>query len=106
MPSNKQIERRLKSGYIIDPRLPLEIIDKIWKEVERAQDALARGRHKLYMWAMYNFSLIDYLAETRIQTAGGARRLYAERKFWARCLRERRLRQSVGGEPGVFTWID
>ena len=89
MPTNNQITRRIQSGYILNEHLPLEIIDKIWKIFERAQDAAARGRRKMYMWAMYKFSFTEYLADLRL-TSSESNRLHAYRRFLARCLREGR----------------
>ena len=81
MPNRKQLAHRFQSGLIIHPELPMDIINKIWSEVERRQDALARARHKLYMWAMYKFSLTEYLADMALNCRS-ANRLRAYKVFW------------------------
>jgi hypothetical protein len=75
----------------------MELIDKIWREVERMQDAAARGRHKMYMWAMYKFSFTEFLYDLS-GPCHSANRLDAERLFWGKC-RARDARAAVTGKP-------
>ena len=66
----------------------MELIDKIWREVERMQDAAARGRRKMYMWAQYKLTLNDFWTEASVQRPGY---LDIERQNWWRARGTRRF---------------